>query len=134
MREPDCPGDEAARGLNRLSIFWNFRLQSVGQAGGGLAPELSACPGWAGSGCCRARASAWLAGQKWPAVAVDVSGPREEEWAECALTETFAAVGGPMGHGMAIKHWEKKFQAREILSLRSGSSFHGELHFSQSYH
>ena len=77
-----------------------------------MAPELSACPGWAASGCCRARASAWLARQKWPVVAVDVSGPREEEWAECALTETFAAVGGPM----AIMHWEKKFQAREIRS------------------
>ena len=72
--------------------FRNFRLPSVGQAGGGLASEsLPARAGlhWA---VALLGASGWLARPKWLVGAVAVRGQREEEWAECEMTETFAAA------------------------------------------
>ena len=73
-------------------IFRNFRLPSVGQAGGGLASEsLPARAGlhWA---VALLGASGWLARPKWLVGAVAVPRQREEEWAECEMTETFAAA------------------------------------------
>ena len=82
-------------------FFGIFRLQSVGQAGGGLASE--SLPARAGLHWAVAVLGprAWLLRQKWLAGAVAMSRPREEERAVCALTETFAPVGGaPVSHAL----------------------------------